>query len=283
MAVYTGYKKRQENVKMNDSMQYNKARTIFEQYLDGYDRTDDKVRLKIVHTYGVVEQSTELARRMHLTEEDTFLARMIALLHDIGRFEQLRLFDSFMPDTMDHAAYGVNVLFEEGMIRRFLEENKWDDVIRTAIALHSDFMLPEIRDPRTLLHARMIRDADKLDNCRVKLEDRLETFMGATAEEIGAQKISPRVKDAAMAGRSILSEDRITKMDFWVSYVAYFYDMNFRESLDIVKERDYVGRIIGRIPYSDPETADTMKRLEENLLVYIGQTETRQQMTGKTE
>lgn len=65
-------------------------------------------------------------------------------------------------------------------------------------------------------------------------------------------------------------------MDYWVSYVAYFYDMNFRESLDIVREQDYVRRIIGRIPYSDPETADTMKRLEEKLLIYIGQTETGQ-------
>ena len=32
---------------------------------------------------------------------------------------------------------------------------------------------------------RLIRDADKLDNCRVKLVDDLETFMGASAEEIG--------------------------------------------------------------------------------------------------
>ena len=37
-------------------------------------------------------------------------------------------------------------------------------------------------------------------------------------------------------------------MDFWVSYVAYFYDLNFRESLDIVEEQDYVRRIVGASP-----------------------------------
>ena len=43
-------------------MDYNSAKEVFEQYLDGYDRENDKVRLKIVHTYGVVTQSMEIAR-----------------------------------------------------------------------------------------------------------------------------------------------------------------------------------------------------------------------------
>ena len=205
---------------------YSRAREVFEQYLNGYDRKDGKVRLKITHTYGVVAQSTALAKRMRLGEEDTQLARIIALLHDIGRFEQLRRFDSFLPETMDHAAYGVELLFGEGMIRDFLPEDTWDGIIRTAIAKHSDYRLEGVEDPRTLLHARLIRDADKLDNCRVKLE-------------------------------------------FWVSYLAYFYDLNFRESLDIVEERDYVRRIAGRIPCSDPETARSMEEIVGALTAYV--------------
>ena len=58
-------------------------------------------------------------------------------------------------------------------------------------------------------------------------------------------------------------------MDYWVSYLAYFYDLNFRESLDIVEEHDYVRRIIHRIPYTDSETAETMKELESCLLEYV--------------
>lgn len=248
---------------------YREAGRVFEKYLDDYDRENDKVKLKIVHTYGVVEQSTELSRRLGLSEEDTSLAIIIALLHDIGRFEQLKRYDSFLPDTMDHAVYGVKVLFEEGMIRKFVPESTWDGIIRTAIAKHSDFRLAGIEDERTLLHAQILRDADKLDNCRVKLVDALETFMGAPAEEIGAQPISQKVREDALAGRCIFSPDRVTKMDFWVSYVAYFYDLNFRESLEIVRENDFVRKIIDRIPYSDPETAKTMKELERNLSEYI--------------
>ena len=66
-------------------MDFDSAKRVFEKYLDGYDRENDKVRLKIVHTYGVVAQSTAIAERMRLSAEDRELAQIIALLHDIGR------------------------------------------------------------------------------------------------------------------------------------------------------------------------------------------------------
>ena len=82
-------------------MDFEQAKQAFELYLNGYDRKDEKVYLKIVHTYGVVDCSEEIARRMGLGEEDIFLAKIIALLHDIGRFEQLKLYDSFEPGIFD--------------------------------------------------------------------------------------------------------------------------------------------------------------------------------------
>ena len=177
----------QEKVKKNvrKIMDFEHVKAVFEEYLNGYDRENDKVKLKIVHTYGVIRCSEEIGRRMGLQAEDMELAKLIALLHDIGRFEQLKRFNSFEADTMDHATYGVKVLFEEGMIRQFIEEDTWDDVIRTAIAKHSDYELTGITDERTLLHARLIRDADKLDNCRVKLEDAMETLLDLSADEVG--------------------------------------------------------------------------------------------------
>ena len=243
-------------------MDFNSAKQVFEEYLDSYDRENDKVRLKIVHTYGVVAQSTAIAERMKLSAEDKELAQINALLHDIGRFEQLRRFDSFWPDTMDHAAYGVEILFgTDGIIRKFVPEDTWDDVICMAIAKHSDFALEGITDERQLMHARIIRDADKLDNCRVKLEDAFENFLGAAEEAVSVSAITLKVRKDALAGKSILSSDRVTPMDYWVSYLVYFYDLNFRESLDIVEENDYVRRLIHRIPYLDPETGRVMEEL----------------------
>lgn len=251
---------------MSSNIDFMHVRQVFEEYLDHYDREDDKIRLKITHTYCVVDCSREIAVRMGLSEEDVELAMMIALLHDIGRFEQLRRYDSFEPATMDHAAEGVHILFEEGMIRRFMEDDRFDDLIRTAIARHSDFKLEGIDDERTLLHARLIRDSDKLDNCRVKLEDSIEVLLNKTAEEAGREPISDVVFQTACEGHSIYSPDRKTAMDYWVSYIAYIYDINFTETLQIIREKNYIPRIAARIPCTNEDTAKKMKRIEADVL-----------------
>lgn len=244
------------------------AKKVFEQYLDGYDREDDKVRLKIVHTYGVAKCCRQIAERMQLPKEEQELAQLIGLLHDIGRFEQLKRFDSFEPDTMDHASFGVRILFEEGLIRNFVKEDTFDEVIRTAIAKHSDFRLQGITDDRTLRHARIIRDADKLDNCRVKLEDTIETILGVTAREVGETAISGEILEQFKRKESILSSARRTKMDYWLSYLAYFFDINYKVSMDMIRENDYIKRLIRRIPYSNPQTKVQMGEVEEMLLRY---------------
>lgn len=245
------------------------AKTEFERYLDGYDRNDDKVHLKIVHTYGVTEYSRQIAERLNLPDEDRELAQLIGLLHDIGRFEQLKRFDSFAPDTMDHASFGVQILFSEGMIRNFAGKDSWDGIIQTAIARHSDFRLTGITDSRTLMHARIIRDADKLDNCRVKLEDTIETILGVSAEEVGKDSVSPEVMAQFGRKESILSSIRRTKMDYWLSYLAYFFDINYKVSWDIIREHDYVARLIARIPYSNPQAQVQMDEVRTILDAYM--------------
>ena len=40
---------------------FDAAKEAFEAYLDEYDREDDKIHLKIVHTYGVVDDAEEIS------------------------------------------------------------------------------------------------------------------------------------------------------------------------------------------------------------------------------
>lgn len=246
------------------------ARDEFQKYLDQYDRDDEKIKLKIIHTEGVIDCARKITSRMSISAEDKELAELIALLHDIGRFEQIRCFDSFEPGTMDHAAYGVGLLFgPKKMIRRFVKDTQWDSIIETAIAKHSDFQLTGITDEQTLFHAKMIRDADKLDNCRVKLEESVEVLVGATAEKTGEYEISDKVWEACLHNSSVCSPDRVTPIDYWVSYLAYFFDVNFAETFQIIEEENYVERIIRQIPYSNLGTKKKMELLCERLQMYI--------------
>ena len=105
-------------------MDFEQAKQAFELYLNGYDRKDEKVYLKIVHTYGVVDCSEEIARRMGLGEEDIFLAKIIALLHDIGRFEQLKLYDSFEPGIFDMHSMVQIFCFGRGESENFFRRQR---------------------------------------------------------------------------------------------------------------------------------------------------------------
>ena len=155
------------------------------------------------------------------------------------------------------------------MIRQFIEEDTWDDVIRTAIAKHSDYELTGITDKRTLLHARLIRDADKLDNCRVKLEESMETLLGVDEKGVGEGVIAPKVWESCMAKESVLSSDRVSKVDYWISYIAQYYDINFPETYEIMREHNYVKRIKDRVPYALPETQEKMDILAAEMEKYM--------------
>ena len=76
----------------------------------------------------------EIAKQEGFTREECELAELIGLLHDIGRFEQVKLYDSFDDaNSIDHAEYGANVLFEEGLIERFTDKKEWYPVVEYAI------------------------------------------------------------------------------------------------------------------------------------------------------
>lgn len=249
----------------------NLAKEAFEQYLNEFDRNDPKISLKIVHTYGVVHYTQQVCQRMKLNEEDTNLSLLIALLHDIGRFEQVRLYDSFEHTTMSHAHFGVDLLKKDQFIRKFVHDSQYDDMIFKAIYHHSDYKLENIEDERTLFFCKMIRDTDKLDNCRVKLVDPIEVLLNETKEEVGSEIITDKVWESCLNYQSVLLSDRQSKVDYWVSYIAYFFDINFKESFQIIEENDFVSKTIHRIPYSNKETKEKMEYLEFITNEYIHQ------------
>lgn len=152
-----------------------KAKKAFKKYVKKYDKENEMIKLKIIHTYKVVNLSEYIAKSIGLKKEDIELAELIALLHDIGRFEQIRIYNSFEDSkTIDHADLGIKILYEENLIREFIQEDKYDNLIYKAIKNHNKYELEKDLSARELLHAKIIRDADKTDIYRVALETNLQ-------------------------------------------------------------------------------------------------------------
>ena len=82
-----------------------RAQKAFADYAAHYNAADAKVKLKIDHTYRVAALCARIAQSLDLPPEDVDLAWLSGILHDVGRFEQLRRYNTFIDaQSVSHAA-----------------------------------------------------------------------------------------------------------------------------------------------------------------------------------
>ena len=247
------------------------AMTTFKKYIENFDSQYGKIDLKIRHTYGVVKASEYIAKKLNLNNDDIELAKLIALLHDIGRFEQIRQSDSFIDNKdMDHAILGNDILFKDNLIRDFIEDNQYDNIISKAILNHNRLYIEDGLTERELLHAKIIRDADKTDNFRVKVEEDFENIIDNSNKDILENDIiSENIFNDFMNSKIIVREDRKTHMDFWVSYIAFIFDYNYKFGLEYIKEMNYINIIVDRLDYKNKDTKQKMEIIRTHALEFI--------------
>ena len=217
-----------------------KVKDTFKKYTDNYDISDEKIKLKVDHTYRVAAISERIAKSLGLDKEDTDLAWIIGMLHDIGRFEQLKNYGTFSDaDSIDHAHYGVKLLFDEGLIWKFIDETDIDalkntdnkfkhenicegyldsskdkenskkdiielDIIKTAIWNHSAYRVEDGLPERVKMFCDIIRDADKIDILKVNYDVTLEVIYDVTTEELKNSEVTDEVMTAFMEHHAVL-------------------------------------------------------------------------------
>lgn len=250
---------------------FEQAQNAFKEYLKQYNLENGKIELKIRHTYGVVTASEYISKKLLLDSENIELAKLIGLLHDIGRFEQIKNFDCFIDNkTIDHAILGNEILFKNKLIRNFIKDEQYDKIISKAILNHNKLSIEHNLDDRELLHAKIIRDADKIDNFRVKATDDFENIIdNANREILENDVISDKIFNNFMNSKVIVREDRKTYMDFWVSYIAFIFDFNFISGLEYIKEKDYINKIVNRLDYKNIETKQKMEKIRKHANQYV--------------
>ncbi|MCR5467763.1 MAG: HD domain-containing protein [Lachnospiraceae bacterium] len=248
---------------------FTKAKHAFQIYLRDFDTKDDKIALKVAHTMRVVQVAEEISTKMNLDKEDVLLAKFIGLLHDIGRFVQLKETGSFDDSIVPHAVLSNRILFDEGKIRNFIETDEYDNIMYESIKNHGVFKPDEILTGRELLHSKIIRDADKIDNFHTKLIEDIPTMLDVTMEELCMEDISEYAYNTFAAHEPLLNAKRETHLDMWISYIAYIYDLNFKESLEIVREHDYANRLFERVNCKNENTYRKMGELSEIMEKYL--------------
>ena len=205
----------------------------------------------------------ELAFRLDLSSEEIVLAKVIGLLHDLGRFEQIKKFNMAFDYTthMDHAKESCVYLFEEGHIRDFIEDDSYDDIIDSAIFNHNKYSLPKLKG-KSLLFSKMIRDMDKVDIYKQLAIHRDFTF---DVEEISKECLQEFEQKKLVHGENLKKEN-----DQIISTLAFVFDFNFNESFDILVSTDNFDLFLSIVEVM-PNSEKLWKKLKEICFDQINQ------------
>lgn len=228
--------------------------------------------LKIEHSYRVCFEILDIGKSLGLTHQELNLAEMIALFHDIGRFEQFMRFGTFSDSkSIDHALLSIKVLNKNSMFDKL--DRKAKKVIYKSIYNHnklvtSDKNLTEQQE----VFMKMIRDADKLDILYIfsdyyEKRDK-ESNSAAELDLPDTDFISESFFYNIMNLKPIKYSDLKSLTEFKLLKFGWVYDLNFKRSFEIIKERGFLESIYNTLPKIE-KVESVYKKVNEFLVEKI--------------
>ena len=206
----------------------------FDEYVFNYDMFDPDINYKYYHSYRVMDIMNKLANQLNLSTKDIELAKVIGLLHDIGRFEQDKLYNSFKDNQMDHGDYGVEVLKKTNLLKNTNIDESDYIVVYKSIKNHNKFEIEPNLTERELLFSKLIRDADKLDILYALGNEEIKGIL-----KQDESLITDKLEKSFFNNQKGNIKDIKSNNDGLVITFCYIYDINFKETYQIIKENKY--------------------------------------------
>lgn len=208
--------------------------------------TEANIMLKLGHTYRVCENITIIAGSLGISGDDLALAKVLALLHDVGRFEQLRGFGSFDDRmTLDHAMLGLKVINRAGVLCSLPKRER--NLIRRSIWHHNKYTIPVTEKAEVAFFSKLIRDADKLDILGVvALHFERRDQHPNRALDFGLAddlRLTPEAVYDIMQEKMVRINVLKTLGDLRLLYLSWIFDINFPITLALIKEKGYLERL----------------------------------------
>ena len=270
----------------------------FHDYTSAYDLGDAKVKLKVDHTFRVAALSDLIAGSLGMTGYDKDLAWLLGILHDIGRFEQIRRYHTFRDAlSINHAELSADILFKDGLIKRFIDvengsfcDESCPDVhalreglrkngllpassndyslIEKAVRLHNVFQLPDDLTEREYRFATVLRDADKLDIVRVNVETPRSTIYNVSENIFLESEISDEVYEAILQCRNLHRNMMKTPADLMLGHVSFVFGLVYPVSVGLMQLQGYLETVL-QFPSRNPRTRQRFAEIRKVVHEYM--------------
>jgi len=229
------------------------------------------IDIKREHTERVTEEIINIGKQIGLNDNELNLAEIIALFHDIGRFEQYKIYNTFSDHkSEDHAELGIKVLKKHnvlGILNKDLQK-----LIFCSIKYHNKPSLPPDETKICLFYSRLIRDADKLDIWKV-VTDYYHTKNGKRNIALELElPDTPGISEEvykALINKQIVDMIHVKNLnDIKLLQAGWIYDINFKPTFECIKNRRYIAMIRDVLPDS-PEIDEIFDSIYSSLYRYF--------------
>ncbi len=248
------------------SIDRKRVREAFAAYTRNYDPEDPKIALKIAHTYRVAEFCEDIARSIDLPEDGVDFAWLSGMLHDVGRFEQVRRYNTFIDaDSVNHAEFGADLLFKGDMLAKdYYADRSLDAMMETVIRQHNRYRIDESVAGDTLVFCNILRDADKIDILRVNVETPMEEIYNVSREELFTSGVSDKVMEQVREHHAVRRDVMETPAEHLIGHIALVFELVYPRSLALAKEQGYIYTMLN-FPSTNPTTLKALSEAAREL------------------
>ena len=137
-------------------------KNVFDEYIKKYyDMSDPNIKEAYSHSINIMEISKLISNDIGLNLNETKLAEFIGLIHDLGRFEQIKSYNIF-EDIVEHSAYTLDMLFNQNEISKYNIDSSKYTMIYNIIMNYKKDKNSNLKDDE-LLFSMILNDATSLD------------------------------------------------------------------------------------------------------------------------
>lgn len=205
--------------------------------------------MKHTHSEKVSDICVKIASALKWKAGGINTAAAAGLLHDVGRFPQYKTYGTFTDhQSIDHGELGYTTLLNSPD----WEPPDMEDYTRTAILqtvrYHNKMSIPDSVGHTAIPLLHLVRDADMLDIFRVVREYDAAGKMGELLPRLkGEYSLSDEITEELNRTGRISSKELRTFGDFYLMELHWVHDLNYKASVDILRNGPELDWILKRI------------------------------------
>ena len=209
----------------------------FEEYIKKIDMNNTWAKAKYFHSIKSMDLAKIIATDLNVfTEEEIVIIELIALFHDIGNFEQ-KNYNYLDNNEEDTTMRSIEILFDEGLIRKITKDTTYDNMIKVAIFCHNKDGLPKNIDEKWIHACNIMKDVYRLEEIRMAIsypyiDNRINTYP------------TPEIYNKFKTFKTLDNKMSENNADNILVVLSQLFTLNYKMSYQILEENNYIDKLI---------------------------------------